>query len=541
MKKYFMFLLIAVSVLVLFDLVKPGTPATHDGPDHVARIANFYLSLSEGNIVPRWAANLNWGYGHPILMFLYPAPSYLASLFHAVGFSFVDSTKLVFAGAYLASVIAFYLWASRQWNKEAGFVGALLYGFAPYRFVDLYVRGALGEHVAFVFPPLIFLGLLELARGKNKWARILLIISTSALILSHNAISMMVLPVVFLYGTYVWFFESKKRTGFIIESLISLALGFVLSAFFWIPALFEGKYTLRNIVTKGEFTDRFVPVWQFFVMPWSYGGSTQLTKEVGVLHWIGVVGAFFYAWIVKDKKYRWFTLSFFGVFIATLACMTSTTAIFWNRIMILQNFQFPWRFLTVTVLVSSMLGSVFVSRVKARYMTLICIVVLLGSLFLTRHMWHARGYLPNTDEYYSGIYNSTTDTGESSPIWSVRFMEHRAPNPAGVIEGVARITPVKRSSTRHTYMIESEQKTRIVEHTLYFPGWRVLVDGKPVDIEFQDPTYRGLMTYWVESGTHEVLVEFGDTKLRFISTVLTVCGLVAFVLWSRVPFMKRSL
>jgi len=144
--------IIGISILPLTDLLHPGLPVTHDGQDHVARIANFYASLSEGSIVPRWAANLNWGYGHPILMFLYPMPSYVASFIHSVGFSFVDSTKLVFALAFVFSIVFMYVWVSSAWGKAAGLVAAVLYGFAPYRFVDLYVRGAIGEHMAFVFP-----------------------------------------------------------------------------------------------------------------------------------------------------------------------------------------------------------------------------------------------------------------------------------------------------------------------------------------------------------------------------------------------------
>src|SRR3989344_780218 len=148
-------IVLILALMPLLDLLHPGLPVTHDGQDHVARIANFYQSLSEGNVVPRWAANLNWGYGHPILMFLYPLPSYIASLFHAIGFSFIDSTKLVFAVSYIASIVTMYLWIRAAWGSVAGFTAAILYGFAPYRFVDLYVRGAIGEHVAFIFPPLI--------------------------------------------------------------------------------------------------------------------------------------------------------------------------------------------------------------------------------------------------------------------------------------------------------------------------------------------------------------------------------------------------
>src|SRR3989344_6610273 len=110
LRKYFFFLLLlGISTIAIIDLFNPGVPLTHDGRDHVVRIANFYQGLTDGIFVPRWAGNLNWAYGHPILMFLYPLPSYVTSFFHALGFSFVDSTKLVFAVSYIASLLAMYL------------------------------------------------------------------------------------------------------------------------------------------------------------------------------------------------------------------------------------------------------------------------------------------------------------------------------------------------------------------------------------------------------------------------------------------------
>ena len=139
------FVIVLISIVPLLDLFHPGLPQTHDGQDHVARIGNFYQNLSEGNIIPRWAANLNWGYGHPILMFLYPLPSYMASLFHFLGFSLIDSTKIVFGMAFLLSGLTMYLWVQSFLGKNAGIVASVLYMFAPYRFVDLYVEAQLAS------------------------------------------------------------------------------------------------------------------------------------------------------------------------------------------------------------------------------------------------------------------------------------------------------------------------------------------------------------------------------------------------------------
>lgn len=159
---------ILLGFIPLLPLLHPGLPVTHDGQDHVARIANFYQSLSEGNIIPRWAGNLNWGYGHPILMFLYPLPSYLSSLFHFLGFSFVDSIKITFGLSYILSGVAMFLWIRNVFGEKAGVLAGILYMYAPYRFVDLYVRGAIGEHVAFLFAPLVFYFIFKISRKASN-------------------------------------------------------------------------------------------------------------------------------------------------------------------------------------------------------------------------------------------------------------------------------------------------------------------------------------------------------------------------------------
>lgn len=525
--------LLVVTILSFFPLLnlwKTGLPATHDGQDHVARIANFYQSLFEGHIVPRWAGNLNWGYGHPILMFLYPLPSYAASLFHLIGFSFVDATKLVFAAAYIASMVAMFVWAESQWGGIAGLTAAVLYGFAPYRFVDLYVRGAIGEHVAFVFLPLILWGLLKLARSRNRRWGMMVSLGTAGLLLSHNAISLMFLPVGFLYGAYLVFFETTARRQFIISSIWYAVIGFMLASFFWAPAFFEGKYTLRDIITKGDFSDRFVPIQKFFFTPWNYGGGNELSKELGVAQWLVVFISIIALFRTKKKTTRWIV----GVSLLSLATstflMTRWSSGIWQQITILQKFQFPWRLLTLTVFFVSVLGGAAVASVRKSSKIVFCGIVLLASLAFTFPMWHAQAYSIKPESFYTGTYEGTTDTGESSPIWSVRFMEKRAEAPMEAIEGTVGIIQISRSSTSHVYRVVASGSAKLVENTLYFPGWEVAVGGKPVPVEFQNPLWRGLMTFEVPSGEHRVEVNFRETKLRKTANAISVVGLFLFLL-----------
>ncbi|MBI4066282.1 hypothetical protein HY411_01055 [Candidatus Gottesmanbacteria bacterium] len=114
-------------------------------------------------------------------------------------------------------------------------------------------------------------------------------------------------------------------------------------------------------------------------------------------------------------------------------------------------------------------------------------------------------------------------------------MERRPKASHEVIEGEAMISPGTRNSTRHELTVAAGTDARIVDNTLYFPGWTVSVDDRQLDLVgeliYQDPNYRGLMTFKVPAGEHRVVVVFGDTKLRKVANILSVSGLVVTVLY----------
>lgn len=532
-KKYLSIVFIVItSLIVLVDLFKPGLPLTHDGQDHVARIANFYQSLSEGNLIPRWAENLNWGYGHPILEFLYPLPSYLASLFHFLGFSLIDSVKIVFGASFVLSAVAMYLFIKELFGDEkTAFFAGLLYVIAPYRFVDLYVRGAIGEHVAFIFPPLIFYFLLKLSKHYSFGYLIGGAVSIACLNLAHNAISLMFIPLFGLYALFL-FLQSKKKLQLGSAYLIAACLGFGLSAFFWLPAFLEGKYTLRDIVTKGnEYKSSFV-VWKdFFFSGWSYGGSAALSKQIGIVNWIGIFASFVATYyFYRNKNKLWIIgLSSFVIFWITLFLMTGASNTIWQSITILQKFQFPWRFLSLTVFLSALLGAIALHVLPNKHKSSLLLILIVGLLVTNKDYWHANGFLHKPESFYTGIYNGTTDTGESAPIWSVRFMEKRPEAKVAVIDGQGDIKEIKRSFTQRKYQVIAFDKLRILENTLYFPGWTVWVDNKLTNIQFQDQRYRGLITFYVDKGNHIINVIYRETKIRLFADIISLLSILIVV------------
>lgn len=540
--KYIPVLFLFLLLVPLSHLLVPGLPVTHDGQDHVVRIANFYQSLSEGNIVPRWANNLNWGFGHPVLMFLYPLPSYVASVFHMLGFSILNSTKLVFAVSYILSGFSMYNWAKGRWGTHAGIIAGLLYTFAPYRFIDLTVRGAIGEHVAFIFIPLILFALDGVIKNNKKhvWISVLAL-SIAGLLLSHNAVSLMMVPLAFLYSAYLIVYETKYPYYSSLYIVMGALLGVCISSFFLIPAFLEGKYTLRDIVTQGEVITRMVNPLSFIYSPWNYGGGAQFSKEIGIIQWIFVAITTYLVMTTKIIHKKIFGLGLLGVFAGSLFLMTEWSIPIWNSITILQKFQFPWRLLTITVFITAAMGGYVSSFISVKKQQIVLVLTIVVLVITTNQMWKPKDYRLYDESFFTSIYHGTTDTGESSPIWSVRFMESEETAPLQVIEGNATIEMLLRNSTKRTYNVQVIERTRFVENTLYFPGWIILDNGNQIPIEFQDPNWRGRMTFWLEPGDHEIQILFKDTKLRSIANGISLAGMFGIILLVSLPFIKKTI
>jgi len=561
-------LLILLSLFPLLDLLHPGLFDAHDSPDHVARIANFYQNLAEGTIIPRWAGNLNWGYGHPILMFLYPLPSYAASLFHFLGFSLVDATKLVFAVAYIFSGITMYIWMRAAVNEAAGFTAGILYLFAPYRFVDLYVRGAIGEHVFFIWPPLVCYFLMRYFRTHSPTFGVAISVSLALMILSHNALSIMFMPFIGIYALWLLFRSYKKNKPFktlntAAGSGAAFVLGLGLSAFFWAPAYFEGKYTLRDIVTKNVLFDRFEPFSRLVYSPWSFGGTGEMSVQVGPVHWlimlISIVMLIFTIKYqrVNTRPIRQLTemadkvkntdqllkisppdsipvlITCLLFFVLSIFLVIEQSAPIYHVITLFQKFQFPWRWLSLSVFVTSVSGGIVIFLMPQKIRIPMAILIAATAVLYTIPFWGAKGYIRHPESYYAGVYKGTTDTGESSPYWSVRFMEREPEARMEVIDGEAEITENDRRIRRHSYTVNVlTDSARILENTLYFPGWSVYIDGKKLpesDLQFQNPNHRGLITFLVPAGRHDVTLMFKETKLRLVSNVISVVSLLAIM------------
>jgi hypothetical protein len=147
----------------------------------------------------------------------------------------------------------------------------------------------------------------------------------------------MFIPVFALYAMYILRYEAIQRILFFFLAKIAILLGFGLSAFFWIPAFFEGKYTLRDIVTAGEVLTRFVPWNHFVYSPWSFGGTDLLSKSLGLAGILTVMVSLFGIRKLHMKKERILLYGSVFLLMVTLVLMTELSKPVWSAITLLQK------------------------------------------------------------------------------------------------------------------------------------------------------------------------------------------------------------
>lgn len=511
-------LLVILSLLFLIPLL-PGTfYANHDGEVHLVRAVEYLRAIQDGQIPPRWAPNLNFGFGSPIFIVFYPLPGYTTALLHQLGFSLEHSFLVLAGGAFIAGPIGMYLWFRQRFDSITSIMASIVYTALPYRFLTLYVRGAIGELIAFSIVPFIFYA------SEQKRPRIILGAFLYAfLVLSHNGVSLLFTPIFILYVLLL-----KKNMK---EMLFIVASGLGLSAYFWIPSLLESKYTSFLLFYKDMYRGHFASFLSLISSPWGFetrvNASGGLSPQIGIPAFVVVAGVLILLFL-KKKKIDYVPLFWFGVFLVGIFFSTLISGPIWQAVDFLKKFQFPWRFTLLSSFSVVCLSAVLFSRISKKLSILILVATVLYAIPFVK----VKSYVTRGDRYYSTYQGSSAHRAEATPIWSPGDPAKRANTQVELISGEGRIRNVVKRTHQHGFKIEATGRTTVLDNTLYFPGWTVRVDGTKVPIQFQDPSHQGLLTFQVPQGKHQIVVSFEETKDRLLANIVSVASAFGIIVYA---------
>lgn len=521
---------------------------------HAARTANYYLALQQGQFPPRWAPNLNGGFGYPSFNYMYPLPYIVASSLHVLHFSIQESLLLSLLAALVAGGIgAFFL--SRQVLGKGVFplLLATSYVLNPYTFILVYWRGAIGELYLYCFVPYILLFLNQIFVSYKKTAAVylyasLLALSTTAAILSHLP---SMLPLVGICIGWIIVLERKysalknnwrmTATGLAYAALATL----MLSAFYFMPAIVEKPlitYEQSNSVLQYKF--HFTTLATLIDFTKTIRSSTYMTEVVQF--GISILGTLILVAVQMSisKPMRKQLPSMFiwlGLFVLFCFLMTKGSQFIWDSSSLVRMIQFPWRLLwTTNVLTLCISFELLQLKKNILVKNALFFTVTFGILISVVAYAHIKPTYTRTDyEWYESVITGSS-YDEHRPRTAARY--YSVPGlvffkPTTELEKIGYNWDIfsgpfqEKNGTTLNYTISLPADSVVVHKRLLFPGWSARIDGKPAQFVQQSPDFAGLLQLTVPAGTHTISVRFdGKTPIRTYSEYLTLAGFFGTIL-----------
>lgn len=528
LKYKYLTLIIIFSVISVLPLLHKGFPPTHDGEYHVIRFYEFDKVLRSGNFYPRWAPDLNNGYGVPLFNYVYPFPNYFGSFLHSFNISFIDAFKLNMFFATIIGSIFFFLWAKESWGDLGGFVSAVFYTFSPYHFVDIYIRGSVGEVWALAFFPMLLFLINKISKDQNIKYIPFAGLSFGLLIFSHNILALMFISFLVFYTTFLLYKSNSKKTLFTNVALVFF-IGLSFSSIFWMPALFEKGYVTGLQIYNVK--ENFPEIFQLIIPSWGSGFSggtleNQMSFQIGIANLLVIFGTLVFFPVFLKKRVNSPIITFFLIsFVFTLLLMLRQSLFLWEKIPLLDYFQFPWRILSLTTLITSFLAGAFLTIWKSKILAflMVIIVFVLGVGYAKPAYYNDRD-----DNYYvsrSNFIDGTNSTGNYfNTIWfdnnlkkqNVKFQSAVLSNDLQVI-----------SNGDYKFGIKATKEQELVTNIAYFPQWSVSVDGKDTVVR---KTKNGLFLFKIRKGEHLVNIKLKDTLVRKTSILLFFVSIIVILL-----------
>jgi hypothetical protein len=500
MKRIYALLALAVGACaVLFPLARPGFFVSDDGGWMIIRLSAFFQSLREGQFPVRFLGRLNYGFGYPVANFLYPGYLYIGSLVHIFGIPFVESVKFIMAASVCIGGLFTFLWLKRYFKTFASVVGALGFISAPYLLFDLYTRGSVGEILALAWAAM---GLYAIA-AKKSW---LLALTVSLLIVSHNT-----LAVLFL-GFYIVYITVLGRWH---DFWLMFLLGIGMVMFFWFPALYERKYVVFDSVQVANAAAYFITF-----------------KNVMMLGFSGIIAASAAFFIPKPfkKEKIFFLLSF----IFTLCMVLPMSGFLWQNGLLTHIVQFPYRFLSLTILIGCWLIAYVLEYQRSLYKTIFIIIFAVISVWVAVVSIQKIQYTDLPEGYYTTNEATTTVADEYMPQWVIDKPTQHAGQKLIFYQGAGTFDDVKITTQSIHAVVHATQDSIVQINTMYYPGWGVSLDDARVLIDYHNN--QGLIRVAVPTGTHELVAGFRETFSRFIADDISL----GFLIWYGIVLVVKK-
>ena len=526
-----------VSVVLMFQFFNKNNDIyAIEGKQYLIRAYWTYQSMKQnttGNVISYFINN----FGYSLSLFEGQLHIYLLICFGIIFNSFNIGFKvLILIAMFLAGCMMYKLIYQLTDNKNTAILAGIIYITSPYFFTDIYVRHAIDEVIAFIFIPLVFLGLYNLYNTeKNHYYFIL---GMTGLILTKNDCFVIttIFAIIYSLVNVKNLSSTRVKRGFFIDLIFIISI----TSFYWMPLIqtrFFANYKVYendNIINKEEFINTAINIRALFITP----NNTRFVLEVGFPIIVMLAFSMFTFKKMEDnkKEYMFFLLSgIFSMWIATKYFPWSFMPQSFLRI------QYPWRMLQYSTFFFTIVASINMSTVITNFrfrdvliISSICILYIFSRYYVVQY----NDNIVDVKDYAIG--QVTGQNGENIPgMGDLKYLPKKAfentfyiatkQDEIKVMSNNCTIENQEKDGSYFTAKITTlEQSTELELPYIYYPGYTVRFDGMIMHTHETKNGFVGINIDKNESGKLEL--NYTQTSLmkfsKIISLMVFICYLV---------------
>ena len=548
----------------------------HDAQHSIFYVVEFDQTLRDGYLWPRWSPDFAFGYGYPLFNnAIAPLAIYLAEIVHLLGARTVTAVKVIYGLSIIGSGLAMYGFVRRLFGQEAGLLAGVVYMYAPFHLLDIYVRSAFAESVSLALLPLILWAFTNLIAGPSFRRLCLAGLSYGLLALTHSISLFTFTLFLIIYIVALVAFKARFNLGRWFRLGVVNAgagiLGMALAGIFVAPVILEQPFIKVEQWTSGSYNaaQHFVYFSQLFSPFWGFGYSgpgpvDDMAYQIGMV----IFGLVIFSLVrlatlrmtndelrvtndelrVTNDELRVTNdelrigraqvLIWLGVGLLSIWLMTPLATRAWEVLPIAALVQFPWRLLIVTMLSCSIIIGALPQLLKLdRALTsFLSLIVILGSFPYTQPQltdipdWAETPLsIIKWDSFSPADRVGMVAVTEEQPTTSPMEAQYRAGEPlqvATAISGEANVETIRHGGSSDEIRVSGGPAT-IQFYTYDFPGWQVRLDGQAIPHRHEPPY--GLITVDVPAGDHNLELRMGATPARVIGGLMSLLAVGVIV------------
>jgi hypothetical protein len=447
---------------------------------------------------------------------------------------------LFILGMVAAAAAMYWLVYSIFRDRVAAVTAAIVYTWAPYHFLSVFVAAAIGTVYQFVWLPLLLLGCWWCVTNRPRAGIVLTALATFFSVITHAMTYAMLAPFIGLFvlisvlGTTTSWNEAGVKLG---RLVIAHVLGWLASSFYIVPNLTYLPFIIASLPGLGFadiYKSSFVTFKQLVYSKWGYGPIVSNAKEgeislqIGIAQWLGVIGSLVLGGLAVWQKNRVVTtwlismLSLFGLAVLSMLSISTPLWKFINEYLVL---DYPFRLLLICVMAGSVLIGMCV-HLLSRFPIIKALAVLgfiVVAFYTNRNHVRVNMYTDYPLDLYVRAETTTNTFHEYLPITAQRQLLDK---PVADLVTGDRITVVTSSLDYEGLKTEIivPETTKVLLHQFDFPGQTVSVDGETVEHSRDDTT--GQVQADIPAGRHLVEVKYRATPTVLLSWWMSGISLV---------------